>query len=132
MATTPTKTLVVTTGDAGVPVLAEPVRLVNPDGTDWQPQGDAPTTIPQGALTVTTPLAATRDGEGTITIALPDGSITADKLADGVIPAAPTWATISGKPAAWHSIASPTDTVLPATIDAMLDAMRDWGIIERD
>ncbi|MGE8691841.1 hypothetical protein [Bifidobacterium bifidum] len=35
MPITPTKTLIVTIGEEGVPVIGEPVRLINPDGTPF-------------------------------------------------------------------------------------------------
>ena len=128
----PTKTLVVTTSADGTPVLAEPVRLVNEDGTPFKPGSDAPTTIPQGALAATAPLTATRNGDGMITVALPDGSITAAKLAKGVIPtipATPTWATISGKPAPAAAISDLTAAPAAADVNKILAALRTFGVI---
>lgn len=131
MPVAPVKTLVVQTGEGGVPVLAEPVRLVNEDGTTFQPGGDAPTTIPTGALAATEPLTATRNEDGQITVALPDGSVTAAKLAAGVIPDAPTWANISGKPAPASAIADLTAAPTAADVNKILAALRSFGVIAK-
>lgn len=90
---------------------------------------DAPTTIPQGALSGADGVKATRGEDGTITVSLADGGVTADKLADGVIPATPTWATLTGKPAAAAAKADLTEAPTAADVNAILAALRAWGLI---
>lgn len=119
--TAPTRVLVVTTGTPATPVLTEPVRLVDETGADWTPTGDAATTIPQGALTAADPVTATRDDDGVITIGLKDGAI----------PDAPTWANISGKPAAAAAIADLTDAPTAEVINSILAALRSFGVIAK-
>lgn len=90
---------------------------------------DAPTTIPQGALAGSDGVKATRGEDGTITVSLADKGVTAAKLADGVIPAAPTWATLTGKPAAAAAKADLTATTTAADVNAILAVLRAWGLI---
>lgn len=148
MSVAPVKTLVVTTGDDGTPVLAEPIRLVNPDGTPFK--------------------GATAPAAGSITNAMLAGGITKDKLAADVVPtvpaaptadtlsgatevgrsvlkaadaaaartaigvpAAPTWANISGKPAAATAIADLTAAPTAADVNKILAALRSFGIIAK-
>lgn len=106
-------------------------QFVDGDGNPVDIGGDAPTTIPTGALSASAPLTATRDGDGVITVALPDGSVTADKLAEGVIPDAPTWADISGKPAAASAIADLADAPTAADVNKILAALRAFGVIAK-
>ncbi|WP_191996883.1 hypothetical protein [Bifidobacterium platyrrhinorum] len=73
-------------------------------------------------------------GDGQVTGAkLAAKTVTKDKIADGVIPtvpAAPTWANLSGKPAAAAAIPDPTaDTDVMAKQKLILAALRAWGII---
>lgn len=90
---------------------------------------DAPTTIPQGALAGADGVSATRGENGVITVSLADGGVTADKLADGVIPAVPTWATLAGKPAAAAAKADLTEAPTAADVNAILAVLRSWGLI---
>lgn len=183
MAVAPTKTLVVQAGESGVPVLAEPVRLVNPDGSDWAPAPAGGSTPATGSVT---PAALSgydpgtghsmvprvkSDGSGFDFVALPfvPAAPTADTLTGATdtgravlkaanaaaartaigagtssfsgkytdltgaptIPAAPTWANISGKPASAAAIAdiAADGTVTPATVNAILAALRGFGVI---
>ena len=81
--------------------LDAPVALYNPDGTPFTSSGGTQTTIPTGALVPGAGIDLVRDADsGVITASVKAKSVTADMLADGVIPAAYTWADLSGKPAA--------------------------------
>lgn len=86
---------------------------------------------------LTTVPSATGDGplvpaDGSVTNAMLAGGITADKLAKGVIPtvpAAPTWANIDGKPAAAEAIANVTAAPTADQFNAVLAALRGFGVI---
>lgn len=68
--------------------LDAPVALYNPDGTPFKAGGDAPTTIPYGALTTGAGINLERDkGSGVVTLSIRSKGITAGMIADGVIPA---------------------------------------------
>lgn len=111
---------VVTEGEqVGGSTVAQPVRLVGADGGDVElGGGDAPTSIPQGALLSGDGIALERDADthvitvsvkaGSIgteqlkagavnTSALLDGAVTEAKIAAGVIPAAYTLPAATGE-----------------------------------
>ena len=192
MSVTPVKTLVVHTGEGGVPVLAEPVRLVNPDGTPFTGSGAAVTVETLGGASSigkavmkastgaaartaigagtssfsgaygdltgkpsipTMPTASTLSGATTVGKAVMGAADTAaarkaigagtssfsgsytDLTNKPTIPAAATWASISGKPATATAITDPaadaTAATLGTTIKAMLATMRTWGLIAK-
>ncbi|KAA8829332.1 hypothetical protein [Bifidobacterium tissieri] len=114
-----------------------PVEI--PDGTTVE--GDIYDVPEEGPVTHLSAVAggAATPGAGSITSAmlakgavntnaLGDKQVTAAKLADGVTP---TWANLGGKPAAHAAIADVAGdgTVTPATVNAILAALRTYGIV---
>lgn len=66
--------------------LDAPVALYNPDGTPFTGAGgDAPTTIPTGALIPGAGISLVRGEDGELTASVKDGGVTAGMIADGVI-----------------------------------------------
>lgn len=101
MSVTPVKTLIVHAGEGGVPVLAEPVRLVNPDGTPFTGAGGAVTvetlggasSIGKAVMKASTGAAArTAIGAGTSSFSGAYGDLTGKPT----IPTMPTASTLSG------------------------------------
>ncbi|NEG54754.1 hypothetical protein [Bifidobacterium platyrrhinorum] len=192
MSVTPVKTLVVQTGDSGVPVLAEPVRLINPDGTPFTGASAAVTvdtlsgassigkavmkaSTGAGARTAigagtsnfsgaygdltgkptipTMPTAATLSGATTVGKAVmtaADAATARKAIGAGTssftgsytdltnkptIPTAPTWATISGKPAAAAAIADlaagADAAAIVTAVNKAFAALRTFGVIAK-
>ncbi len=139
MPVTPTKTLIVQTGENGVPVLAKPVRLVNPDGTDFTGSAAASVDALTGATTIgktvmkATDAATVRKAIGTGTSSF-SGSY-ADLTNKPTIPAAATWANLNGKPTPAAAIADLTTDAEPAaiatTVNKALAALRTFGVIAK-
>lgn len=101
MSVTPVKTLVVQTGDDGVPVLAEPVRLLNPDGTPFTGSSAAAHVDTLGGATalgktllrvLSASEARTAIGAGTSNFSGAYGDLTGKPT----IPTMPTASTLSG------------------------------------
>lgn len=87
-----TKVLRVVTEDeqVGDATVAQPVRLVGADGEDVELGGDAPTTIPTGALVPGAGIDLARDADtGVITASVKAKGVTAAMLADGVAVSGP-------------------------------------------
>lgn len=148
MAVAPTQTLVVQTGGDGTPVLAEPVRLVNPDGTDWTPAtGDTPTTVPEGSVTATAPVTATRDDDGAVVIGLTasttgkallaaaDGAAARQAIGAGTSSFSGSYADLTNRPgpaAAVADLASDADVATTVTtVNKILAALRARGVIAK-
>ncbi|OZG57007.1 hypothetical protein BTIS_1669 [Bifidobacterium tissieri] len=192
MSVTPVKTLVVHTGEGVVPVLAEPVRLVNPDGTPFTGAGAAVTVETLGGASVigkavmkastgaaartaigagtssfsgaygdltgkpsipTMPTASTLSGATTVGKAVMGAADTAaarkaigagtssfsgsytDLTNKPTIPAAATWANISGKPApaaAITDLAAGADAAaITAAVNKAFAALRAFGVIAK-
>lgn len=139
MPVTPTKTLIVQTGENGVPVLAEPVRLVNPDGTDFTGSATASVDTLTGATTIgktvmkATDAATVRKAIGAGTSSF-SGSY-ADLTNKPTIPAAATWVNLNGKPTPAAAIADLTADAEPAaiatTVNKALAALRTFGVISK-
>ena len=140
MSVTPVKTLVVHTGEGGVPVLPEPVRLVNPDGTPFTGAGATVTvetlggasSIGKAVMKASTGAAArTAIGAGTSSFSGAYGDLTGKPA----IPAAPTWANISGKPApaaAIADLAAGADAAaITAAVNKAFAALRTFGVIAK-
>ena len=139
MPVTPVKTLIVQTSENGVPVLAEPVRLVNPDGTDFT--GSATTSVDtlEGATEIgrtvlkASDAAAVRKAIGAGTSSF-GGSYT-DLTNKPTIPAAPTWANITGKPAAAAAIAdldaAADAAAIVVAVNKALAALRSFDVIAK-
>lgn len=139
MSVTPVKTLIVQPDDSGVPVLAEPVRLINPDGTPFTGSAAAHVDTLVGATAVGKTVLTAIDaatarkaiGAGTSSFT---GSYT-DLTNKPTIPAASTWANISGKPAAAAAIAdlaADADTTATVTVvNKALAALRAFGVIAK-
>lgn len=139
MPVTPTKTLIVQTGENGVPVLAEPVRLVNPDGTDFTGSTVASVDTLTGATTIgktvmkATDAATARKAIGAGTSSF-SGSY-ADLINKPAIPAVATWANLNGKPTPAAAIADLAADAEPAviatTVNKALAALRTFGVIAK-
>ena len=73
----------------GAVTVAQPVRFVDADGNDVSLGGDAPTTIPTGALVPGAGIDLARADTGVITASVKAKGITAAMLADGVAVSGP-------------------------------------------
>lgn len=95
--------------------------------------GDAPTTIPQGALVPGAGINLVRGENGAITVDIEDKGVTAGMLADGVIPAPyvlPAAGTDLGGVKRAAYVADPAgDTVTKAEFIALRDALVAAGVM---
>lgn len=73
----------------GAVTVAQPVRFVDADGNDVSLGGDAPTTIPTGALIPGSGIDLDRDDSGVLTCSVKAKGVTAAMLADGVAVSGP-------------------------------------------
>ncbi|KFI49748.1 hypothetical protein [Bifidobacterium biavatii] len=113
MSVAPVKTLVVQTGDDGVPVLAEPVRLLNPDGTPFTGSAAAHVDTLGGATALGKTLlrvlsaseARTAIGAGTSNFSGAYGDLTGKPT----IPTMPTASTLSGATTVGKAVMAATD-----------------------
>lgn len=137
MSVAPVRTLIVTDEEETTPVLAEPVRLMTPEGKpftgsvdsiDWSKITGKPATFPAAA-----PSWSSITGKpATFPADAPSWSSITGKPA--TFPAAaPSWASITGKPAKASAIADPAAeadaAAVAATLKKVLAALRTWGII---
>ncbi|KAB5604151.1 hypothetical protein [Bifidobacterium jacchi] len=117
--------------------LDAPVALYNPDGTPFKAGGDAPTTIPQGALTAGDGISLTRDQDsGVLTASIKAKGVTAAMIADGVIPAAYTLPAAStaarggvkqSPPVAQVTLADPAEAAGESPTKAEFKALLDYA-----
>lgn len=124
-------------------IIKSKLPVVPADDAVWQGdfydvEEDVVTPLSAKASTEHAPAPGVADGSVT-TAKIAAKAVTKDKIADGVIPtvpAAPTWANISGKPAAAAAVAdAPTtgDNVCPnaAKLNSVLAILRSAGLLTK-
>ncbi|MCH9275671.1 hypothetical protein JS533_005205 [Bifidobacterium amazonense] len=133
MPVTPVKTLVVQTSENGAPVLAEPVRLVNPDGTPFT--GSVESIAWSNVTGKPASFPTTWDDVSGKPTKFPSYGYDWTNLSGKPTSFPSKWADVSGKPATAAAIADlAADADAAAIVTAVnkaFAAMRTWGLIAK-